>query len=123
MLLRLHGALNVANLIAVYEDADCVHLVMELCRGGELLARARKAHYSERTVRSPYSGGTAQRSAVQGRVVSWNGPYSRHARPESSNTHTANTTVHGRPKEHARNSNLISPRGNTSPAAQAHCLR
>ena len=51
VLLRLHGALNVANLVAVYEDADCVHLVMELCRGGELLARARKAHYSERTVR------------------------------------------------------------------------
>ena len=51
VLLRLHGALNVANLVAVYEDADNVHLVMELCRGGELLARARKAHYSERTVR------------------------------------------------------------------------
>lgn len=50
VLLRLHGALNVANLVAVYEDADCVHLVMELCRGGELLTRARKAHYSERTV-------------------------------------------------------------------------
>ena len=55
MLLRLHGALNVANLVAVYEDADYVHLVMELCRGGELLARARKAHYSERTVRCSLS--------------------------------------------------------------------
>ncbi|KAK9837479.1 hypothetical protein WJX81_005438 [Elliptochloris bilobata] len=52
VLLRLHGALNVANLVAVYEDASSVHLVMELCRGGELLARARSSHYSERTVAS-----------------------------------------------------------------------
>jgi len=53
VLLRLHGALNVAVLEAVYEDAAAVHLVMELCRGGELLARARSAHYSERTVPVP----------------------------------------------------------------------
>ena len=52
MLLRLHGALNVAALKAVYEDAERVHLVMELCRGGELLARTHSSHYSERTVQS-----------------------------------------------------------------------
>ena len=51
VLLRLHGALNVAALKAVYEDAERVHLVLELCRGGELLARTHSSHYSERTVR------------------------------------------------------------------------
>ena len=56
VLLRLHGALNVAALEAVYEDDAAVHLVMELCRGGELLARARSAHYSERTVPAPDPG-------------------------------------------------------------------
>ena len=39
VLLALRGTLNVANLHGVYEDATHVHLVMELCAGGELLAR------------------------------------------------------------------------------------
>ncbi|GFH12462.1 protein kinase domain-containing protein, partial [Haematococcus lacustris] len=36
----------------VVEDSSQVHIVMELCRGGELLQRIGKHHYSERTVAS-----------------------------------------------------------------------
>jgi calcium-dependent protein kinase len=49
---RLSGALNVVELIDVLEDNDYVHLVMELCTGGELSDRIRDRHYSERTVSS-----------------------------------------------------------------------
>ena len=72
VLLALKGTLNVANLHCVYEDATHVHLVMELCAGGELLARTaapssnkpggsgaprtknpqQRYHYSERTAAS-----------------------------------------------------------------------
>ena len=34
----------------VYEDGTHVHLVLELCKGGELVARTKGRHYSERTV-------------------------------------------------------------------------
>lgn len=34
----------------VYEDDECVHIVMELCHGGELWHRIGDRHYSERTV-------------------------------------------------------------------------
>lgn len=63
VLLALRGTLNVANLEEVFEDGTHVHLVLELCSGGELLARTRQAgagpggkgaprHYSERTAAS-----------------------------------------------------------------------
>ncbi len=34
----------------VYEDDACIHLVMELCEGGELLQRIQKATYSEKYI-------------------------------------------------------------------------
>jgi calcium-dependent protein kinase len=54
VLLALRGTLNVANLEEVYENGSHVHLVLELCSGGELLARTTKStrHYSERTAAS-----------------------------------------------------------------------
>ncbi|KAL3524230.1 hypothetical protein ACH5RR_017064 [Cinchona calisaya] len=39
---RLSGHPNVVNLKAVYEDEDYVHLVMELCAGGELFKQLEK---------------------------------------------------------------------------------
>lgn len=40
---------NLVRLRAAYEDADAVHLVMELCEGGELFDRiVARGHYSER---------------------------------------------------------------------------
>lgn len=40
---------NVIKLRATYEDAENVHLVMELCEGGELFDRiVARGHYSER---------------------------------------------------------------------------
>ncbi len=36
----------------VYEDEEHVYIIMELCRGGELLRRVGTSHYSERTVAS-----------------------------------------------------------------------
>uniref|UniRef100_A0A7S1TCK7 Calmodulin n=1 Tax=Compsopogon caeruleus TaxID=31354 RepID=A0A7S1TCK7_9RHOD len=42
------GNPNVVHIEAVYEDADHVHFIMELCRGGELFDRiVAKGHYSE----------------------------------------------------------------------------
>lgn len=52
VLTRLRGTLNVVALHEVLEDAHSVHLVMELCRGGELWHRIGDRHYSERTVAS-----------------------------------------------------------------------
>lgn len=57
VLLALRGTLNVAALEDVYEDARNVYLVMELCRGGELLGSGgsgpkRHYAYSERAVAS-----------------------------------------------------------------------
>ncbi|EFN55463.1 hypothetical protein CHLNCDRAFT_35404, partial [Chlorella variabilis] len=53
VLLALRGTLNVANLEEVCEDGSHVHLVLEHCSGGELLARTKSArHYSERTAAS-----------------------------------------------------------------------
>nr|AGQ20410.1 calcium dependent protein kinase 1 [Zingiber officinale] len=41
---------NIVKLRAAYEDADAVHLVMELCEGGELFDRiVARGHYSERS--------------------------------------------------------------------------
>ena len=40
---------NVVRIHSTYEDATSVHLVMELCEGGELFERiAKKGHHSER---------------------------------------------------------------------------
>eukprot|EP00891_Asterochloris_glomerata_P002541 jgi/Astpho2/2541/Aster-04254 len=52
VLKRLSGSLNVARLQGVFEDDTHVHLVMELCRGGELIHAIGARHYSERTVAS-----------------------------------------------------------------------
>lgn len=49
---RLRGTLNVAHLEQVFEDDDSVHIVMEHCRGGELLHTLGQKHYSEQTVAS-----------------------------------------------------------------------
>ncbi len=46
----LKGCLNVVELHQVFEDVESVHIVMELCRGGELWHRVGDRHYSERTV-------------------------------------------------------------------------
>lgn len=51
----LRGSLSVATLEDVYEDEDEVHILLELCRGGELVHRIGARHYSERTVSWPLS--------------------------------------------------------------------
>lgn len=46
---HLTGHRNIVELIGVYEDKKSVHLVMELCEGGELFDRIiSKGFYSER---------------------------------------------------------------------------
>ncbi|GAB2246654.1 hypothetical protein Droror1_Dr00002147 [Drosera rotundifolia] len=46
---HLAGYSNVISLKAAYEDAVAVHLVMELCKGGELFDRIiQRGHYTER---------------------------------------------------------------------------
>ena len=46
---HLSGHQNVVQIIATYEDSVFVHLVMELCAGGELFDRIiERGHYSER---------------------------------------------------------------------------
>jgi calcium-dependent protein kinase len=51
VLRKLRGTLNVVHLEDVFEDDSHVHVVMELCHGGELLQKVATRHYSERTVR------------------------------------------------------------------------
>ncbi|CAK7335436.1 unnamed protein product [Dovyalis caffra] len=49
---RLSGHPNVVNLKAVYEEEDYVHLLMELCAGGELFHRLEKhGRFSEHNAR------------------------------------------------------------------------
>ena len=50
MLKNLRGTLNVVHFRKAYEDEAYVHIVMELCTGGELLHRVGRKHYSEKTV-------------------------------------------------------------------------
>ena len=50
VLKKLRGSLNVACLEEVYEDATSVHLVLDYCKGGELVHAIGSRHYSERTV-------------------------------------------------------------------------
>ncbi|CAL5220717.1 g2773 [Coccomyxa viridis] len=52
VLYRLRGTLNVVNFIEALEDDEDVHIIMELCTGGELAHSLAKRHYSERTVAS-----------------------------------------------------------------------
>lgn len=52
ILRKLRGTLNVVYLEDAYEDDEDVHIVQELCRGGELFHRIGKRHYSENTVRN-----------------------------------------------------------------------
>jgi calcium-dependent protein kinase len=50
---HLSGIENIVELKGVYEDKHAVHLVMELCAGGELFDRIiSKGHYSERAAAS-----------------------------------------------------------------------
>lgn len=49
---RLSGHPNVVNLKAVYEEEECVHLLMELCAGGELFHQLEKhGRFSESDAR------------------------------------------------------------------------
>ena len=50
VLRKLRGTLNVVAVKDVYEDDSEVHIVMELCRGGELLSVAGKKRYTENLV-------------------------------------------------------------------------
>lgn len=46
---HLSGHNNIVNIVGAYEDHANVHIVMELCTGGELFERIiKKGHYSER---------------------------------------------------------------------------
>eukprot|EP00262_Sarcandra_glabra_P020756 TRINITY_DN8417_c0_g1_i1.p1 TRINITY_DN8417_c0_g1~~TRINITY_DN8417_c0_g1_i1.p1 ORF type:complete len:578 (-),score=107.76 TRINITY_DN8417_c0_g1_i1:37-1770(-) len=46
---HLAGHLNVVSIVDAYEDAVAVHVVMELCAGGELFDRIiQRGHYTER---------------------------------------------------------------------------
>jgi len=51
-LLLLRGTLNVACLEAVYEDEQCVYIVMELCRGGDII-KGMKSNRSNETMVGP----------------------------------------------------------------------
>ena len=49
MMHHLSEHAHVVRIRATYEDNLCVHLVMELCKGGELFDRiVQKGHYSEK---------------------------------------------------------------------------
>jgi serine/threonine protein kinase len=50
VLKELSSCLNVAKLEDVFESDTHVHIVQELCEGGELQHSIGKSHYSERTV-------------------------------------------------------------------------
>ena len=46
---HLSGHPNVIQIVGAYEDAVAVHVVMEICAGGELFDRIRqRGHYTER---------------------------------------------------------------------------
>eukprot|EP01025_Chloroclados_australasicus_P037808 TRINITY_DN3866_c0_g4_i1.p1 TRINITY_DN3866_c0_g4~~TRINITY_DN3866_c0_g4_i1.p1 ORF type:complete len:632 (-),score=82.18 TRINITY_DN3866_c0_g4_i1:442-2337(-) len=52
VLKQMRGCLNVAKFEDVFEDTDYVHVIMEWCKGGELVHAIGQRHYSERTVAS-----------------------------------------------------------------------
>ncbi|KAL8231894.1 hypothetical protein R6Q57_001672 [Mikania cordata] len=61
---------NIVKLRATYEDHEAVHLVMELCEGGELFDRiVARGHYSQRA-----ATGIAKTVAEVVRMCHENGP-------------------------------------------------
>jgi len=70
---------NVVRLKAVYEDDEAVHLVMELCEGGELFDRiVARGHYSERA-----AAGVAKTIAEVVKMCHDNGVMHRDLKPEN----------------------------------------
>ncbi|KAG1368809.1 calcium-dependent protein kinase 10 [Cocos nucifera] len=70
---------NVVRLRAAYEDAEAVHLVMELCEGGELFDRiVARGHYSERA-----AAAVARTVAEVVKMCHENGVMHRDLKPEN----------------------------------------
>ncbi|KAI4343826.1 hypothetical protein L6164_011131 [Bauhinia variegata] len=70
---------NIVKLKATYEDNENVHLVMELCEGGELFDRiVARGHYSERAAAS-----VARTTAEVVRMCHANGVMHRDLKPEN----------------------------------------
>ncbi|KAH9611894.1 hypothetical protein KSS87_002619 [Heliosperma pusillum] len=70
---------NIVRLKAVYEDNEAVHLVMELCEGGELFDRiVARGHYSERAAAT-----VAKTVAEVVRMCHDNGVIHRDLKPEN----------------------------------------
>ncbi|XP_073126912.1 calcium-dependent protein kinase 10-like [Henckelia pumila] len=70
---------NIVKLRATYEDNEAVHLVMELCEGGELFDRiVARGHYSERA-----AAGVAKTVAEVVRMCHQNGVVHRDLKPEN----------------------------------------
>ncbi|TVU42474.1 hypothetical protein EJB05_08881, partial [Eragrostis curvula] len=61
---HLSGHRNVVAIKGAYEDQLYVHIVMELCAGGDLFDRIiQRGHYSERSARPPSSRGSSSGSS------------------------------------------------------------
>ena len=60
ILRRLKGTLNVAPIVAAFEDDVHVYVLLEYCRGGELWQHIGNLQYSERTVCHSMSGDLKQ---------------------------------------------------------------
>ncbi|KAL6579964.1 Calcium-dependent protein kinase 10 [Orobanche minor] len=70
---------NIVRLRATYEDSEAVHLVMELCEGGELFDRiVARGHYSERA-----AAGVAKTIAEVVRMCHQHGVMHRDLKPEN----------------------------------------
>ncbi|KAK4402332.1 Calcium-dependent protein kinase [Sesamum angolense] len=70
---------NIVKLRATYEDNEAVHLVMELCEGGELFDRiVARGHYSERA-----ASGVAKTVAEVVRMCHQHGVMHRDLKPEN----------------------------------------
>ncbi|KAI5683627.1 hypothetical protein M9H77_04855 [Catharanthus roseus] len=70
---------NIVKLKATYEDNEAVHLVMELCEGGELFDRiVARGHYSERA-----AAGVVKTVAEVVRMCHANGVIHRDLKPEN----------------------------------------
>ncbi len=54
-LLLLRGTLNVAGLEAAYEDDRSVYIVMELCRGGDIIKAMKSNPSNETMVRASHA--------------------------------------------------------------------